>query len=64
MLLTFFSGRSKFKSNSSRDPFRAFCLRMDAGDPVFGAYFERIGHFQARARQLTSQAFGRAKVKI
>jgi len=33
---------------------------MDTGDPVHGAYsFNRIGHFRARARQLTSQAFGR-----
>jgi hypothetical protein len=36
---------------------------MDAGDPIYGAYFPvlpGIGYFQTRARQLTSQAFGRA----
>jgi amino acid transporter len=38
---------------------------MDAGDPVDGAYSSRsltlrIGYFQTRARQLTSQACGRA----
>lgn len=39
---------------------------MDAGDPNFGAYFPitpGIGNFQSRARQLTPQAFGRAKVR-
>jgi len=36
---------------------------MDAGDPEYGAYFQGlpgIGYFQTRARQLTSQACGRA----
>lgn len=32
---------------------------MDTGDPVTGgAFLKRIGYFQARARQLTSKAFG------
>ena len=30
------------------------------GTQVTGANSFRIGHFQARARQLTSQAYGRA----
>lgn len=37
---------------------------MDAGDPEYGAYSERIGNFHSRARQLTSQAFGRAKAEM
>ena len=37
---------------------------MDAGEPFFrGAFLNRIGYFQIRARQLTSQADGRARVK-
>ena len=38
-----------------------FTQNVNAGDPIIGAYSSsRIGHFQARARQLTSQAFERA----
>ena len=34
--------------------------KMDTGNPVIGANSSsRIGHFQARARQLTSEALGR-----
>lgn len=38
-----------------------FTQNVDAGDPIIGAYSSsRIGHFQAQARQLTSQVFERA----
>ncbi len=36
----------------------------NAGNPITGANFARTGYFQARARQLTSQAFERAMAKI
>jgi len=37
---------------------------MDAGEPFLrGAFLNRIGYFRIRARQLTSQANGRAEVK-